>query len=267
MTVASGRVGACGVCGSASGQLTGETEPMGSSDASPGKEEVLAQQVDYYRARAPQYDQWWLRTGRYALAPEREAEWDVEVARLEAAVDDLRPRGKVLELACGTGLWTVRLLRHAERIVAVDASREVIAINRGRTGGRGVEYVEADVLSWEPPDRFDVVFFSFWLSHVPPSRFVTFWNLVGQALEPDGRAIFIDNLWGDGTWKEGPRPETFEQVRSDAGDDREYRIVKVYYEPDELAGRLASLGWRSEVSATGRSFLLGWAQPSRPSAG
>ncbi len=42
---------------------------------------------------------------------------------------------------------------------------------------------------------------------------------------------------------------------------RAYRIVKVYYEPDELVARLRAMGWRAEVGATGRSFLLGWATP------
>ena len=42
------------------------------------------------------------------------------------------PAGEVLELACGTGLWTVELARHAASITAVDASPEVLEINRSR---------------------------------------------------------------------------------------------------------------------------------------
>jgi demethylmenaquinone methyltransferase/2-methoxy-6-polyprenyl-1,4-benzoquinol methylase len=231
-----------------------------------GDRERLDEQVAYYRARAPRYDDWWLRRAAYALDPARKAEWDAEVARLEAAVDALRPRGMVLELACGTGLWTSRLSRHAERLVAVDSSPEVIERNRERTNDRGVDYVVADIFSWEPRDRFDVVFFSFWLSHVPPTRFSSFWALVRRSLAPGGRAIFIDNLWGDGTLPVGSRPTTFEQARTDAGDGHRYRIVKVFYEPGELSRSLEEIGWRAEIMATGRSFLLGWAQPVIPSS-
>lgn len=221
----------------------------------------LAEQIQYYRAHAPIYDEWWLRTGRYTLSPERKGEWDAEVARLEAAVDALRPEGRVLELACGTGLWTVRLVRHAEHVVAVDSSREVIERNRARTTGSQVDYIQADIFSWQPQERYDVAFFSFWLSHVPPARFSSFWDLVRQSLAPGGRAIFIDNLWGDGTRPSGDKPKTFEQTRSDADDDREYRIVKVFYEPAELAKKLHALGWHADIKATGRSFLLGCAVP------
>lgn len=138
-------------------------------DGSQDDQDRIAEQIDYYRARAPHYDEWWLRTGTYdTLSPERKAEWEAEVAHPEVAVDDLRPGGRVLELACGTGLWTVRLVCHAERIMAVDSSPEVIEINRTRTTGSHVEYVQADIFSWEPPDRFDVVFFSLWLFPRPP---------------------------------------------------------------------------------------------------
>jgi SAM-dependent methyltransferase len=219
----------------------------------------LAEQIEYYRARAPLYDEWWLRTGSYTLTPERKVEWDTEVARLEEAVDDLRPEGRVLELACGTGLWTARLMRHAEHIVAVDSSSEVIELNRARTTGARVEYIQADIFSWQPPGHFDVVFFSFWLSHVPPARFSSFWDLVRRSLAPGGRAIFIDNLWGDGTRPSGAKPTTFEQTRSDADDDRDYLIVKVFYEPDELTTKLTGLGWHADIKATGRSFLFGCA--------
>jgi SAM-dependent methyltransferase len=222
----------------------------------------LAEQVQYYRARAPRYDEWWLRTGSYTLPPERKLEWDAEVARLGVAVDDLRPEGRVLELACGTGLWTARLVRHAEHIVAVDSSPEVIELNRARTTGSQVDYIQADIFSWQPQERYDVVFFSFWLSHVPPARFSSFWDLVRRALAPAGRAIFIDNLWGDGTRPSGDKPKTFEQTRSDADDDRVYLIVKVFYEPTELATKLERLGWHADIKATGRSFLLGCVVPN-----
>ena len=223
--------------------------------------EVLAEQIAYYRARAPEYDRWWFRTGQYELPTERKAQWDAEVARLEVAVAGLRPTGDVLELACGTGLWTRHLVRHADRLTAVDASPEVLAINAGRTADSSVPvtYVEADLFDWRPPRRFDVVFFSFWLSHVPPARFEAFWSMVGDALVAGGRAIFIDNLWGDGTWRAPQPAEDAVQVRTDLSDGSSHRVVKVYYEPDQLQQRLEALGWRADVGTTGASFLLGTA--------
>jgi len=225
-------------------------------------DELLSEQIAYYRARAPQYDDWWHRTGVYVLPDDRKREWDEEIERLEAAVAELRPTGRVLELAAGTGLWTRHLVRYAEEVTAVDASPEALRINAGRLAGFAVRYVEADLFAWKPAEKYDVVFFSFWLSHVPPERFAEFWAMVGSALVPGGRAIFIDNRWGDGTWRAiDERPTEPFQERRDLADGRVFRIVKIYYEPAELEEELTRVGWTSHVTTTGRSFLLGWAQP------
>ena len=134
--------------------------------------QLLSQQVQYYRERAPEYDEWFLRQGRYDQGPRHRAEWFREVALVEAALREAALQGEVLELACGTGLWTRHLAGCHSRIVAVDASPEAVAINRERVGSDSVQYVVADVFTWVPPAaRFDVVFFSFWLSHVPLGRF------------------------------------------------------------------------------------------------
>ena len=93
---------------------------------------LLEEQRAYYRARAREYDSWWLREGRFDHGEQANARWFADVAALEEALERFGPSGDVLELACGTGLWTRHLVKHARRLVAVDASPEVLAINRGR---------------------------------------------------------------------------------------------------------------------------------------
>ena len=67
-------------------------------------DDVLAEQIAYYRARAGEYDDWWYRRGRYALPAALERDWFGDVAEAEAALGEFAPAGRVLELACGTGL-------------------------------------------------------------------------------------------------------------------------------------------------------------------
>ena len=155
---------------------------------------ILDEQIDYYRARAPEYDEWFLRRGRYDRGEAPNREWFEEVGKVREALDRFAPRGEVLELACGTGLWTERLASRSDRLVALDASPEMIALNRTRLGAaENVEYVQADLFTWRPDRRFDVVFFAFWLSHVPDERFEAFWSLLSDALAPDGRVFFVDS--------------------------------------------------------------------------
>ena len=206
--------------------------------------EILAEQKRYYAERAPEYDDWWYRRGRYTRDPERERRWLVDVAELEERLQRFAPRGDVLELAAGTGIWTRRLVAAADRVVAVDANAETLALNTP-----AAELVVADIFSWRPPQQFDVVFFSFWLSHVPEERFAEFWALVRSALRPDGRVFLIDSgppeVAGDGEL----------QVRQLA-DGREFTIVKRFWQPDELAERVAGLGFELDLELTGNDLFL-----------
>ncbi len=222
-------------------------------------DDLLQEQVAYYRARAGEYDQWFLRQGRYDRGPDLNAQWFAEVEQVRSALDAFAPSGRVLELACGTGLWTEHLLRRADRVTALDASPEALAINRARVGDTGVRYVEADVLNWRPDGQYDAVFFSFWLSHVPPARFDGFWGLVRDCLAPGGRVFLVDSLHEptstatDHMLMEAKATTTVRRLN----DGREFRIVKLFYQRQELARKLANLGWRFDVRSTDNYFLYG----------
>src|SRR5919202_6091068 len=159
---------------------------------------LLEGQLAYYRARAGEYDEWFLRKGRHDRGPEWNRRWFSELEHVRLELDRFGPTGEVLELACGTGLWTVELARHAAGIIAVDASPEVLEINHARLQEAHpevpVRYVRADLFDWSPEKAYDVVFFGFWLSHVPPGRFAAFWELVRSAVRPGGRTFFVDSL-------------------------------------------------------------------------
>jgi hypothetical protein len=68
----------------------------------------------------------------------------------------------------------------------------MLELNRRKVRDPKVRYIAADLFSWEPDDRNDVVFFGLWLSHVPMSRFEQFWDLVADCLAPSGRVFFVD---------------------------------------------------------------------------
>ena len=85
---------------------------------------------------------------------------------LLSALDACRPQGDVLEIACGPGFWPGRLLRHAATVTALDTASEMLAIASARIDDERVRFIQADVFSWRPERRYDVVFFGFWLSHM-----------------------------------------------------------------------------------------------------
>src|SRR6266511_2356481 len=195
---------------------------------------ILQDQIDYYRARAGEYDEWWFRTGRYDRGPEFNERWRAEVVTVESAVDtrlSAQRRDALLELACGTGLFTRRLAPRVPHITAVDASPEVLAINRSRVAAANVDYIKADLFSWRPAARYDTVFFSFWLSHVPEDRFAVFWDNVANALAPSGAAYLIDSAFDPtSTAKDHVLPgRDAGIVTRRLNDGREFRIVKLFW--------------------------------------
>jgi hypothetical protein len=116
----------------------------------------------------------------------------------------------------------------------------------------------ADIFGWRPERHYDTVFFSFWLSHVPRHLFETFWAQVGSCLRPGGRAFLIDNRRHPNRAAQDPyTAEEADGVQMRRlNDGSEHRVVKVFYEPDDLAERLRRLGWVSDLAATSR-FIYG----------
>jgi ubiquinone/menaquinone biosynthesis C-methylase UbiE len=218
---------------------------------------ILDEQIAYYRARASEYDEWFLRQGRYDRGAEHSRRWFDEVATVEAALGEAAPSGDILELACGTGLWTRHLAARATHVTAVDASAEVIAINRARVQSPVVSYVEADLFRWTPPATYDFVFFGFWLSHVPLEQFDAFWTMVKRALRPSAKVFFVDSLAASDATARDQRWETDGVVERRLNDGQTFRIVKIFYEPAQLATRLAELGWAADIRATQNFFIYG----------
>lgn len=231
-------------------------------------ERELEEQVRYYRVRAPEYDAWAERRGSYDRGPLNDG-WLAEKQRLTAALRDFKPTGNVLEIAGGTGQWTERLVRSASSLTVVDAAPEAIEENRRRLGdvARGVDYQVADFFEWTPRQRYDVVFFSYWLSHVPPARFEAFWERVAACLNPGGRVFLIDNVATAHAARLDPeiRGDDDTTVLRPAPDGNLYRIWKVLWEPVQLEMLLATLGWSVEAFATGTYFM--WAEGRRTDQG
>ena len=232
--------------------------PCGNFHDGMNDEAILNDQVEYYRARAGEYDQWFLREGRYDRGAEHRAQWFGEIAAIRRALSESVKDRNVLELACGTGLWTEQLARESRSVLAVDASPEVIAINQDRVHATHVTYETADLFSWTPPTLFDAVFFAFWLSHVPASRFESFWQIVKASVAPGGTVFFVDSLLEQTSTATDHAPiDDSGVVRRKLNDGREFEIVKMFYQPEELERRLSQLGWQARVQSSGKFFLFG----------
>ena len=221
-------------------------------------DERLREQLAYYRARAAEYDDWWFRRGRYDRGPATNARWFAEQAIARATLQSLGRVGHALDLACGTGLWTQQLAAQADRVTALDAAPEVLAVCRERLPEASVEYVTADLFTWEPEHEFDLVCLAFWLSHVPDERLDDFLSRVVRATRPGGAVFIVES-------RPDARSTARDHTLGDAAqgwqtrrlaDGREFRVVKRFRGPDELGQHLARHGFTAEGRSTGDFFNL-----------
>lgn len=201
------------------------------------------EQVAYYRRRAAEYDV--TSYGDLARADRR----------ITALTGRLKPSGDVLEIACGTGMWTRHLLTYARTVTAVDAAPEMIAAARRRVPAEGVTFCVADVLDWIPPQRFDTVFFAFWLSHIHAAAFARFWSVVRGALAYDGHVLFVDDQ-PTANDRETYVAGSCEVVERCLADGTRHRLIKVARTPAELTRLLTGLGWQASIWPSGPDWLL-----------
>ena len=223
--------------------------------------DILSQQIDYYRARAGEYNQWWYRQGRYDRGESANALWSAEISQLQQALRALPSQGHILELACGTGIWTRELIQMGDKITAVDASSEMIAINQVEVASDKVDYIETDIFTWQSPIQYDMIFFSFWLSHVPPDRLNLFLSHVADMLKPNGHLFIIDSRRvEESTAKDHVLPDEGVTLKRKLNDGREFEIVKVFYEPISLRTDLAKVGLEADVKVTDKFFIYAHGQ-------
>ena len=94
--------------------------------------ELLKHQIEYYRARAPEYDDWFYRRGRYDQGEAHTRQWQAEAQQVRDQLHSASGFAHILEMAPGTGIWTQELIKIGEGLTALDASPEMININRAK---------------------------------------------------------------------------------------------------------------------------------------
>ncbi len=139
----------------------------------------------YYARRATEYETVYAK-------PERQA----DIRALEAWLPGALAGRRVLEVACGTGWWTVHGARDAAAWLATDLNPETLAIARAKRLPACVDFETAD--AYAPPaawggGRFDAAFAGFWWSHVPLQRLGPWLQTLHALLPPGARVVFMDN--------------------------------------------------------------------------
>lgn len=217
---------------------------------------ILQEQIAYYRARAAEYDEWFYRKGRFSHGEAENKIWFDEATEVRDILHSLPKQKHILELAPGTGIWTQELIKIGEKITALDASPEMIAINKAKVQSDKVSYIQTDLFKWQPEQEYDMIFFGFWLSHVPPEMLDSFLQTVKRALKSNGYFFMVDSQKKKtSTATDHILPEDGTTMQRSLNDGRNFQIIKIYYQTDELTQALIRNGIAAEAKFTDNFFI------------
>lgn len=211
-------------------------------------DQVLQDQARYYRELAADYDATALsdETTTDPLAQELRA-WPPTI------MSHLTPCEQALELACGTGIWTRSLLTVARQILAVDASPEMLALNRAKVADARVRYQLADLFTWEADAPVDLAFAALWFSHVPAERLTPMLAMLRRVVRLGGQLCIIDEPDNSPARPSATLGEPLEM--RELRDGRQFQIVKIYRSPQQLTALCMDAGFTQVASVLGTYFF------------
>ena len=185
------------------------------------------------------WEDWYLRRGRYARGPIHDGPWTMELDEVTRWVDGLSLGGTLVELGAGMGWWTGVLAEKGE-VWVYDSDGASLDAARTRLMAHGMlaHLHERDPLA-RPDKTVDVVFAAYLLGATSSdealdSRLATItdWLVPGGSfvfVEAQGRAVI-----------DGPGGE----IRA--------------WDPESLGGHLVAQGFGPvEIAGTQRSFVFG----------
>jgi demethylmenaquinone methyltransferase/2-methoxy-6-polyprenyl-1,4-benzoquinol methylase len=215
----------------------------------------------WFEASGSEWDDRYLRRGRYSRGPVRDLAWEMELDTVTGWLDRLALAGEIVELAAGTGWWSTLLSGKGE-LSLYDTSEAALDVARRRLVAHGLLAHLHVRDAWAEPDRaVDAVFTGHWLSLVPDGRLPTFLELVLRWLRPGGTFAFIDRL-GDPDAEAVDDPAPVDSlVPRRLPDGTTVRIPQVARSPESLRSALVEAGFGdAQVTSTGRFFVMGVAR-------
>ena len=163
-------------------------------------EDIVEDMAAYYARRADYYE-------RVYFKPERQA----DLRAMEAWLPPLFAGRRVLEVACGTGWWTLHGARDAAAWLATDLNPETMDVARRKDLPACVQMATVDAYTFAElggqtfdgasfdAASFDAAFAGCWWSHVPLQRLRPWLDTLHARLESGARVVMLDNRYVPGS--------------------------------------------------------------------
>ena len=124
--------------------------------------------------------------------------WGILIDKILATIQNEAPKnGSVLDLMCGPGylLGEIAKRRPDLNLEGADISDEFI--QHAKRKYPDISFQVADVLSWSPSKKYDVILCTGGIHHLPYDRQVPFLETIPTLLNSNGFAVFADPYVND----------------------------------------------------------------------
>jgi cyclopropane fatty-acyl-phospholipid synthase-like methyltransferase len=185
--------------------------------------------------------------GGYDAIADAYAAWAARITddprdRMIEALGHRVPAGaRLLDLGCGSGLPTTKVLAQRYAVVGVELSS--VQIERARGNVPDARFIAADLVSIDfPPGSFDAVTAFYSLNHVPREEHGALFERVARWLAEDGRFLATFGLANEADWTgewlgvpmffSSNDRDTTRRLLREAGFELELDEVVEIYEPE-----------------------------------
>ena len=110
-----------------------------------------------------------------------------------AEICHMRSPGTALDIGCGAGTDSVYLARQGWDVTSLDFIPQALEFTQQRASEAGVSVtaVEADITTWEPPQRYDLVLDHGLLHNMDPVRYPAYRERVMNSIADDGDFVLL----------------------------------------------------------------------------
>lgn len=209
----------------------------------------------YYDERASEYEEAYvLGTGTASIA-------DPEVFRREALLltqmVEHFARGRLVDLACGTGYWLPYYVAGCSSVTLIDQAPRMLQECRKKIASLDaldrITIVQDDVLEHSfRPRAFDSALVGFLISHLTDEEEQQLFERLKTMLDTDGRFLILDSAWSPERARFNRKTERQERRLNDGS---RFEIYKRYIDRQDVVEWERKYGVATSIEHFGTAFI------------